>query len=203
MTASVEELVRAAADGDERAWGALVDRFAPLLWSVCRRYELSAADTDDVAQVVWLRLLEHLPTLRSPAALPGWLLTTARRECIRLARVAQGRATAERPLLVEVVPDGHGPAADEALLRAERNDALRAAFAQLGERCRKLLGLLLRDPPTPYAQISEDLGIAIGSIGPHRVRCLAALRRTPEVAALLAADQRSSGGSRDADRVER
>ncbi|MFI5954568.1 RNA polymerase sigma factor [Cryptosporangium sp. NPDC051539] len=189
--------------GDERAWGALVDRYAPLLWSVCRRYELTSADADDVAQVVWLRLLEHLPTLRSPAALPGWLLTTTRRECVRLARIAQGRATAERPLLVDVVPDGRGPAADEALLRAERNDALRAAFAQLGERCRELLALLLRDPRPPYAQISKDLGIPIGSIGPHRVRCLAALRRTPEVAGLMAAEQRPSGGSRDVDRVER
>jgi RNA polymerase sigma factor (sigma-70 family) len=203
MEESVAPLVRQAADGDERAWGALVDRYAPLLWSVCRRFELSPADADDVAQVVWLRLLEHLPNLHTPAALPGWLLTTTRRECLRQAQLAQRRAVNERPLLVGVVADHPDGSVDDALLQAERNDALRAAFRQLGERCRRLLGLLMHDPPASYAQISEDLGLPVGSIGPHRVRCLAALRRTPQVAALIAAEARPSGGSRNAHRVDR
>ena len=182
----VPVLVEAALAGDERAWDAIVDRYAPLLWSVCRGFGLSTTDIDDVVQLVWLRLLEHLPTLTAPAALPGWLVTTVRRECLQHARTSSGRARREGPLFVEVVADaGSGPVDDE-MLRAEQRDALRAAFRRLGERCRQLLGRLLAEPRPSYAQISAELGIAVGSIGPIRARCLADLRRAPELAALLA-----------------
>jgi RNA polymerase sigma factor (sigma-70 family) len=194
---SVPVLVARAADGDEQAWGALVDRYAPLVWSICRRYGLSRADADDVAQGVWLRLLESLPALRTPEALPGWLATTTRRDCLRVAQALQGRAVRERSMGVEAPDDRPGVEADveQDLLRAERRDALRAAYAALGERCRRLLGLLLLDPPPPYAQISAELDIPIGSIGPTRARCIEALRRYPSIAALMAAG--SSRASRE------
>ncbi|MFI7587574.1 RNA polymerase sigma factor [Spongisporangium articulatum] len=186
MSGNVADLVRRAHDGDEAAWGALVDRFAPLLWSVCRRYRLSATDADDVAQAVWLKLLEHLPRLREPAALPGWLATTTSRECLRVTRVSGNRQ--EQELVEDVVPENRAPAVDAGLLRAERFDALRAAFAALGDRCRALLALLMRDPAPGYEQIGVELGMPVGSIGPTRARCLDSLRRTPELAALLTVD---------------
>ncbi len=186
-------LVAGAVAGDSRAWGALVDRFAPLLWSVCRDFRLPPADADDVVQAVWLRMLEHLPSLRVPAALPGWLATTTRRECLRHLDRARGRAHREAPLLDEVVADDRGGPVDELLLRAEQRDALRAAYDRVGERCRRLLALLLRDPPPPYAEIGAELGMPVGSIGPIRGRCLDTLRRSPGVAALLTADR---GGAR-------
>ena len=184
---SVPALVERALAGDESAWNAIVDRYAPLLWSVCRRFGLSHEDADDVAQAVWLRLLEHLPTLRVPAALPGWLVTTTRRECLRHARHSQGRTNNEAPLFDDVVVDARAPELDEGLLRSERFDALRAAFALLGAKCRTLLSLLLRDPPVAYADIGVELGMPVGSIGPTRARCLDSLRRSPELAALLTA----------------
>ena len=76
----VMALVMRAGTGDERAWDALVERYAPLIWSLCRRYRLDAADADDVGQHVWLLLVDHLGTVRDPAALPGWLATTTRRD---------------------------------------------------------------------------------------------------------------------------
>src|ERR1700750_3097968 len=82
----VDELVRAARAGDAAAWDALVDRYLPLVTAVIRRLRLSAADADDVNQTVWLRLVEHLDTLREPKALPGWLATTARNEGLRAIR---------------------------------------------------------------------------------------------------------------------
>lgn len=191
MEQTIADLVGRAANGDEAAWSAIVDRFAPLLWSICRRHRLSGADADDVAQAVWLRLLEHLPTLREPAALPGWLATTTRRECLRVART--GRPTQE--LQEEAIPDQRAGAVDDDLLRAERFDAVRAAFAVLGERCRRLLALLLQDPPPEYARIGAELGMPVGSIGPTRGRCLDSLRRAPELAALLAAGSRGTVGA--------
>src|SRR6478672_341175 len=79
-------LVAAAAQGDEGAWGEIVDRFTPLLVAVVLRYRLSSGELQDVAQTVWLRLIEHLGELREPRALPMWLITTAKREALRSVR---------------------------------------------------------------------------------------------------------------------
>jgi DNA-directed RNA polymerase specialized sigma24 family protein len=85
---SVVALVTRAAGSDEGAWHELVDRYAPLVWSICVRYQLSGADIEDVGQTVWLGLVEQLTNerLREPAALPGWLATTTQRECLRVLR---------------------------------------------------------------------------------------------------------------------
>ena len=82
--APVATLVARARDGDKHAWDAIVDRYAPLIWSICRRYRLDRPDADDVGQSVWLRLVDQLALIRDPAALPGWLATTTRRECGRV-----------------------------------------------------------------------------------------------------------------------
>jgi len=84
----VTDLVTRARNDDQQAWDALVERYAPLIWSICRRHELSDADAEDVGQIVWLRLVDQLDNLRDPAALPGWLVTTTRRECFRVQRAA-------------------------------------------------------------------------------------------------------------------
>jgi RNA polymerase sigma factor (sigma-70 family) len=205
MESSVSLLVDRAVDGDEAAWGDLVDRYAPLVWAVCLRSGLTRSDAEDVVQAVWLRLLEHLPRLRVAEALPGWIVTTTRRECVQHARSAQARRSREAPLPVDPALQEGADGVDEGLLRAERYDALRAAFAQLDERCRRLLAVLMSDPPPSYAKVSADLAMPIGSIGPTRARCLDALRRIPPVASLLAADHqdRQEGALRDVERVER
>ena len=176
---TVVALVRRAKAGDRDAWHEIVERYAPLMWSVCARYRLSAADAEDVAAVVWLRLVERLGSLRDPAALPGWLATTTRRECVNLLRVRDRYSEYD-----EDIADP-GLASDEWLLTQERQIALRAAFAELSEHCRRLLSLLFSDPPTPYHAISRTLGLPVGGIGPNRQRCLDKLRRTGPMAALL------------------
>jgi RNA polymerase sigma factor (sigma-70 family) len=183
---TVIALVARANAGDSTAWDELVDRYAPLVWAICRRYRLDRADADDVGQGVWLRLVEQLPSLREPAALPGWLATTTARECLRVRRSDQRRQVHERPL-DEIVPSGQSPVLEQELLAAERDAVLRTAFAALPEQCRRLLSLLIADPPVPYADISASLGMAVGSIGPSRARCLDALRRSPALAALAEA----------------
>jgi RNA polymerase sigma factor (sigma-70 family) len=200
---SVIALVSRANSGDRGAWNEIVERYAPLVWSICGRYRLSRADADDVGQGVWLRLVEHLPTLRNPAALPGWLVTTTRRECLRVLRGRQRREIHEHPLVEDIVEGAGSAALDQELLVAERNAVLRAAFAQLSLRCQQLLSMLLRDPPVPYAEISTSIGIPVGSIGPNRVRCLEALRRRPVLAALIAGEARPEGDRGHAQRVDR
>jgi RNA polymerase sigma factor (sigma-70 family) len=181
----VTELVTRASNGEQQAWDALVDRYAPLIWSICRRYRLSSADTDDVGQTVWLHLVDQLDHLRDPAALPGWLATTTQRECLRIRRAAERPQASGYVADVEDIPDEHSPIAEQELLTYERHAALREALTCLPPHCQHLIALLLQDPPPPYSQISATLGIPVGSIGPSRGRCLNKLRRHPAIAALI------------------
>jgi len=177
-------LVARVRGGDKHAWDALVERYAPVIWSMCRQYRLGRADADDVGQSVWLRLVDHLDQIREPAALPGWLATTTRRECARLVRAARGPHAARYPLDAETIADEQAGAADQDLLAAERHAALRQAFADLPPDGQRLIALLIADPPVPYLEISARLGIPVGSIGPTRRRYLDRMRRHPAIAAL-------------------
>ena len=187
----VIDLVTRARNGDKQAWDELVERYAPLIWSICRRHQLGGADADDVGQNVWLRLVNHLGTLRDPAALPGWLATTTRRECGRALRTAQGSHAAGYMPDVESIPDKQAETADQELLTAERHAALRQAFGDLPPFSQQLIALLVQDPPVPYAEISASLGIPVGSIGPSRSRSLDKLRRHPAIAALINTEGRN------------
>ncbi len=181
---TVVALVTRAAGGDPAAWNEIVERYAPLVWSICARFQLTNSDREDVGQNVWLRLVEQLGRLREPAALPGWLATTTRRECLRVVTAArrseQGGARQDDALL-QFADD---TAIEEEILMAERNAALRAAFAELPTRCQQLLAMLLGDPPHSYAAIATALDMPIGSIGPQRARCLERMRRSSALAML-------------------
>jgi RNA polymerase sigma factor (sigma-70 family) len=187
----VIDLVIRARNGDRSAWEALVDRYSPLTWSICRRYQLDRADAEDVCQAVWLRLVEQLSNLRDPAALPGWIATTTQRECYRAQRARRRLATGAQVSDADL-PDQQTVVAGDELLTAERHAALREAFRDLPPSCQRLLALLIADPPMSYAQISARLGIPIGSIGPSRSRGLERLRRHPAIAALISAEAAAS-----------
>jgi RNA polymerase sigma factor (sigma-70 family) len=179
------DLVAGARRGNTRAWDALVERFAPLIWSICRRYRLSPADAADVSQCVWLRLVDRLAAVRDPAALAGWLATTTERECAQFLRAARNSPAFLQVTGVEDIPDVQTGIAEQELLVAERHAVLRAALARLPSDCQQLIAMLIADPPVPYAEISAKLDIPVGSIGPTRRRCLNKLRRDPAIAALI------------------
>ena len=179
----VVALVTRASGGDQNAWHELVDRYAPLVYTICTRYRLSNHDIEDVGQNVWLLLVEQLGKLREPAALPGWLATTTARECLRVVTAANkserlGTGLDDSVLFVDKA------VIDEEILMAERNAALRMALAELPSRCRQLLAMLISDPPCSYAEISATLQIPVGSIGPQRARCLERLRKSSALAGL-------------------
>jgi len=181
----VTDLVTRASTGDKQAWDALVERYAPLIWSICGKYRLSRADAEDVGQNVWLRLAGQLDKIRHPAALPGWLATTTSRECGRVLRTAHGLPVPAHVLDTGSLPGQQAGAADQELLAAERHAALCDALSRLPQDGQQLIALLIADPPVPYAEISARLGIPVGSIGPKRSRCLDRLRRDPVLTALI------------------
>jgi RNA polymerase sigma factor (sigma-70 family) len=180
----VATLVMRARNGDQLAWDALVERYAPLIWSLCRRYRLDADDVGDVGQDVWLQLVNHLGMIRDPAALPGWLAVTTRRECQRVLNRTQAPHGALHALDAENILDDQATMVEH-VLAAERHAVLREAFTRLTLRDQQLIGLLIEDPPVPYAEISARLGIPVGNIEPNRRRCLEKLRHHPAIAALI------------------
>jgi RNA polymerase sigma factor (sigma-70 family) len=195
---TVIALVTNARDGDKTAWDQIVDRYAPLVWSICMKFQLSRADAEDVGQIVWLRLVERLADLRDPAALPGWLVTTTRRECLQNLQMAERLTRIQDEFAAEARVRPGSAEIDEELLAAERNAALIAGFNQLDQRCQRLLSLTEQRPKVPYETIAAILKVPMGSIGPTRARCLAKLRRCPAVAIQLRSE-RAEGDERNAD----
>ena len=184
----IADLVSRARNGDQQAWDALVERYAPLIWSICRKYRLRDTDAEDASQSVWLHLVSHLDSVRDPAALPGWLATTTQRECIRILRAAQRSPGVGDLPDIENIPGKEARTVEQELLVAERHAALREAFMDLPPAGQRLIAMLAIDPPLPYAEIAARLGIRVGSIGPTRARCLDRLRRHPAIIALISAD---------------
>jgi RNA polymerase sigma factor (sigma-70 family) len=178
----VEQMLRAAATGDEAAWQALKMRFTPRVRSVARTYRLGSHDVEDVVQTTWLRLVERIHALERPESVGAWLETTARRESLRVLRLAQR----EQPTGDELLPEESTAPADESRLAADdRRAALAASLRRLPPRHRRLLALLASESEPSYVEISRALGMPIGSIGPTRARCLERLRQDPVVAGLV------------------
>jgi RNA polymerase sigma factor (sigma-70 family) len=165
----LEAMLRGAARGNAANWNALVARFTARVRKVARLHRLAPHDVDDVVQTTWLRLLEHIDSVRDPEVLGCWLETTARRECLRVIHKA-GR---ERPAGDEIACD----AATEPV--AERE--LAAGVKRLVPAQQQLIGMLLAHPAMTYTEIAHALGTPIGSIGPTRARSLARLRRDPQL----------------------
>lgn len=174
-SASVADLVRGAAAGDQDAWDALVARYEGMVWAIIRSFRLSSGDAADVFQTTWLRLVEHLGGLREPAAVGSWLAITAKRECWRLSRRA-ARTVPTHDDDLQMVEDDRTPAPDTSVLVDERDRVLWSSLDVLRDRCRELVRLLLADPVPGYDEISAALDIPVGSIGPTRRRCLEQLR---------------------------
>jgi RNA polymerase sigma factor (sigma-70 family) len=170
--------VKAAAAGDQRAWDLLVDRFAGLVWAICREHRLSDSDAADTVQLTWLRLLENLGRIRDPQRLAGWLATTCRRQCLAVLRQSKTTipTTAES---LDLVMGGSG-AADQAVLATEQRAILWQAFTRLSDWCQQVLRALIldaEDGPPSYRLVAAQLQTPVGGLGPTRARCLSQLRK--------------------------
>ncbi len=180
----VAQLVRRCLHGDAAAWQLLVDRYARLVHAVAASHRLAEAEVEDVAQDAFVALAQHLHEIEDPERLSAWLVTTTR----RLSWRAVQRVRRESAEDLEAMADGAAPGAAplralalpslETLLHEwARQEALREGMDRLGERCRRLLALLFLDSAEPsYDEISAQLDLPKGSIGPTRNRCLQQLR---------------------------
>jgi RNA polymerase sigma factor (sigma-70 family) len=180
---SDSRLVRECLNGSEEAWSALVSKYKNLIYSIPIKYGLAPDDAADIFQSVCLETLSQLETLREPRALPKWLIQVAAHKSYRLKRLQSRSAPLEDegeelPLSAATAlpPDAEG-----ILWEAEREQALREAIIALPPRCAQLVQMLFFEQPAlPYAEVASRLGIATGSIGFIRGRCLKKLRKQLE-----------------------
>jgi RNA polymerase sigma factor (sigma-70 family) len=178
-------VLAAAGRGDQAAWDAIVAEYSSLLWSIARGFRLDRVDAADVVQLTWLRLVENIDRIADPDALPAWLATTVRRECLQLIRRTSRQRVVRQPDGVE--PADPDPPVEHRVLLDERDAALWRMVGQLSDLCVRLLRVLMASPRPSYPAVSAALDMPVGSIGPTRQRCLRRLRE------LLAADDLFNG----------
>jgi RNA polymerase sigma factor (sigma-70 family) len=179
-SASDERLIARCLQGDQEGWSALIDKYKNLIYSIPVKLGMHQ-DAADIFQSVCVDLLSELPRLREHRALPKWLMQTCYHTCLRYQRAA-GR-------LVELEPEGadgeavlHASSVDDLpermLVQLEQEQMLRDAICELPEKCERMVRLLFFEiPPRPYEDVADELGMATGSIGAIRARCLAYLRK--------------------------
>jgi RNA polymerase sigma factor (sigma-70 family) len=173
-------LIRDCLQGSEQAWSSLIDRYKALIFSVPIKSGISRDDAVDIFQAVCLDLLSSLPKLKHPEALPHWLVRVTYHRCVRW-KSAQDRYLADDPDPV----DDPQPVPEELFSASERSQKIRQALTQLEPRCRQLIqALFFETPARPYREVARSLGLALGSIGPVRERCLERARALLEKAGL-------------------
>ena len=179
--------LRAADAAKAAAWEALVHRYQRLVFAIVRRVGLDEHVAADVFQTVFSRLVAHLPRIADPQRLQAWIVTTAKREALLALRRGQRTVSMTRgddadgeTAEWDIADDA--PLPEDALADLQQQDLVRRALDRLDERCRELLLMLFRDDgdKLPYEEVARRLGMAVGSIGATRSRCLAKLRRLVE-----------------------
>lgn len=169
-------LIKQCLSGSEEAWSLLIEKYKALIYSIPVKYRLPAHEAAEVFQATCLELLTRLPELRKPKALPKWLMQVAHHQCYRWkqqqARVVSRDAD-------PTLPEPATPAIAEAVVQeTQEEQLLREAMASLTPQCKRLVELLfVESPPRPYAEVAEELGLAVGSIGFTRQKCVERLRR--------------------------
>lgn len=180
-------LVQDCLDGKEDAWLALVDRFKNLIYSIPLKCGLSADDAAEIFQSVCLSLLSELSKIRDPQALPAWLIQVTSRRCSQWQREQQQYLAADDEEMETHVDKKSRELSAEQVRETELEQVLREALAGLSLQCRQLIEMLFYEsPPRPYEEVAAALGLATGSIGFTRKRCLEYLRKNLERAGFMA-----------------
>ncbi len=160
--------------GDSAAWRQLVERYQALVYTVAVRSGLSMSDAADCFQQTWVALYENRNRIQDPARLSAWLVTTAKREAMRLRKRSLSE-TSDDAIADETDPN---PLPDEELIQLEKQAQLERALAELDPRCRQVVDAFFFAPEAQsYEQLAATLGVAANSLGPVRHRCLERLKQ--------------------------
>jgi len=173
-----EQLIKQCLKGNQAAWSALIDKYKNLVYSIPIKMGMYQ-DAGDIFQAVCVDLLTELPKLREHRALPKWLMQTCYHKCLHYQRNANRQVEldpieAENQESAETLPE-------HMLVVLEKEQSVRDAIAAISARCQQLIQMLFFElPPRPYDEIAKKLGLATGSIGFIRGRCLTRMKKQLE-----------------------
>jgi RNA polymerase sigma factor (sigma-70 family) len=171
-----EKLVQDCLNGDEKAWNRLIDKYKRLIYSVPVKYRLSPDDAADVFQNVCVDLFTNLAKLRKIESIRSWLITVATHKCFHHKR--HQRQDVELDAMEQEMAEELAPAAPQVMQEVQEEQAVRDAILRLSPRCADLVKMLFfEQPPLPYTEVAQRLGLATGSIGFIRGRCLNRLQK--------------------------
>ncbi len=177
---SDRDLILRCRQGSAGAWHQVLNRYERLVYSIPLRYGLSRDDAADVAQITFTILIQNMDNLAEDSRLGAWLATVARRHTWRFMKRNQRETASERlegaDIAESVVLLGKSDA--DSIEHWDLSVWLDAGLSQISERCRKLLLALYFLPEQPsYAEVAEQMGMPLGSVGPTRARCLERLKQ--------------------------
>ncbi|HET7183876.1 MAG TPA: sigma-70 family RNA polymerase sigma factor [Terriglobales bacterium] len=168
-------LVSECLKGSEDAWAALIHKYKRLMYSIPIKYGARPADAADIVQSVCMELFCELSNLRKVESLKSWLMVVTARKSFHWKKSNRMEMTLDN--VERDYPEAIAMSSAE-IVEAEKEQCLREAVAQLPARCQELVRLLFYEqPPIPYAEVARRLGLATGSIGFTRGRCLARLQK--------------------------
>jgi len=171
-----EKLVQDCLNGDENAWNKLIDKYKRLIYSVPVKYGLSPDDAADIFQNVCVDLFTNLSKVRKIESLRSWLITVATHKCFHHKK--HQKPNVELDAMEQDVAEDLAAAAPQVMEEVEEEQAVRDAIEKLSPRCAELVKMLFfQQPPLPYAEVAQKLGLATGSIGFIRGRCLSRLQK--------------------------
>ncbi len=170
-------LLKACLAGDDLAWRALVDKYKNLLFAILLKRGHSRDQAADIFQAVWLDAYNDLHKVRDGKALKAWLITLTHHKSYHTSRRSRRLERREQSQEDDLEVVDEGPDTPAFMVEVERHQQVREAIFELPKRCRKLVELLFFSTPAlPYRKIAEQLGLATGSIGFIRGRCLKKLQ---------------------------
>jgi RNA polymerase sigma-70 factor (ECF subfamily) len=149
------ELLDAFRAGDAKAFEALVRRYQRPVLAIARRFARDEDDAEDLAQRAFINASERAGGWRG-GSFKSWLfrivVNLAKNHLRDVSRFDRSAEAQERE------SEAAGPGAEEGMVRAQQQTALRAAVAKLPRRQREVL-LLRIDGDLPFAGIAQALGI--------------------------------------------
>lgn len=177
---SDEKLVKGCLKGDAEAWAALIDKYKNLIYSIPVKLNMHQ-DAADIFQAVCMDLLSELPRLREHRALPKWLMQTCYHKCLHHRRIAGRHVELDPEDAEKPRNDGDSALAEDMLVQLEQEQMLREVISEMPERCGRMIRMLFFETPSrPYDEVAQELGLATGSIGFIRGRCLAQMKKRLE-----------------------
>ncbi len=168
-------LVEGCLRGDQQSWEGLVDKYKRLIFSIPFKYGATPEDAADVFQSVCIEVFNSLPRLKSAESLRSWLITVAVRQSYRWKKKQANHVEldAMEPDIAEELAT-----VPETIMQVQQEQIVREVVQKLPPRCAELVNLLFfEQPPLPYTEVARRLGLATGSIGFIRGRCLERLRK--------------------------